>query len=126
MNIPGTYTRESANARVRFPQIVTLGYSFRPAEDWNFEFDVDWTDWHSLKTITIAENSGNLPIPFNWQSSFMYEFGITKSFPHGFHASIGYVYSQNSVPNDSFSAAIPGFQSECLLRRYRAEIGSPA
>ena len=107
LRIPGTYSREPSNARIRFPQVITLGYSFRPAQDWNFEFDVDWTDWHSLKTVTLEENSGNIPIPFNWQSSFLYEFGVTKSFSHGFHVSVGYVYSQVSVPNDSFSPSIP-------------------
>jgi long-chain fatty acid transport protein len=107
VKIPGMYNRENADARIPFPQIITLGYSFRPAEDWNFEFDIDWTDWHSLKTVTISENSGDIPIPFNWQSSFLYEFGITKTFSHGFHVSVGYMYSQSSVPNDSFSPAIP-------------------
>jgi long-chain fatty acid transport protein len=107
VTVPGTYLRETSSARIRFPQVVTLGYSYRPAPDWNFECDIDWTDWHSLKTVTLQESSGNIQLPFNWQSSFLYEFGVTKSFSHGFHVSAGYVYSQTSVPNDSFSAAIP-------------------
>jgi long-chain fatty acid transport protein len=105
--VPGSYTRENADARIHFPQIVTLGYSFRPTDDWNFEFDIDWTDWHSLKTVTISESSGDIPVPFNWQPSLLYEFGITKSFSHGFHVSVGYMYSESSVSNDSFSPSIP-------------------
>ena len=98
---PARICGESSNARIRFPQVVTLGYSFRllRSQIGTFEFDVDWTaDWHSLKTVTAHGKLGNIPIPFNWQSSFLYEFGVTKSFPHGFHVSVGYVYSQTSVP----------------------------
>lgn len=107
LNLPASHSREDSNARIRFPQIVTLGYSFRPAEDWNFEFDIDWTDWHSLKTVTLVKQSGDVALPFNWQSSFMYEFAVTKSFSYGLHLSIGYMYSENSVPNDSFSPSVP-------------------
>ena len=37
----------------------------------------------------------------------MYEFGITKSFAYGIHASAGYVYSESSVPESSFSPIVP-------------------
>ncbi len=107
VTVPGVRSREAANARFNMPQSVTLGYSFRPTDDWNFEFDVDWTDWHTLKDVVLHQDSGDIVLPFNWQSSFMYEFGITKKFSNNFHASIGYVYSQQSVPNDSFNPGIP-------------------
>jgi long-chain fatty acid transport protein len=106
--VPGTHTRERADAEIDFPQTITAGYSFRPTDDWNFEFDVDWADWGSLNTVTLHQsNSGDVAIPFNWRSSFMYEFGVTKKFAHNFRVSAGYVYSQKSVPNDSFSPGIP-------------------
>jgi long-chain fatty acid transport protein len=105
--VPGIRSRKSANAEFNLPQSLTLGYSFRPTEDWNFEFDWDWTDWNSLNTVTLHQQSGDIALPFNWHSSSMYEFGITKKFSHKFHASVGYVYSQASVPNESFNPGIP-------------------
>ena len=33
----------------------------------------------------------------------MYEFGVTRYFDDGWHASAGYVYNENSVPNDFYS-----------------------
>jgi long-chain fatty acid transport protein len=105
--VPGIRSRESANAEFNLPQIITAGYSFRPTDDWNFEFDIDWTDWHSLKDVTLHQSSGDMIIPYNWQSSFLYEFGVTRQLPYDFHISAGYCYSQQSVPNDSFSPAIP-------------------
>lgn len=105
--VPGIDRREDANAIFDLPQNIVFGYSFRPTDDWNFEFNLDWTDWDSLKTVTLHQPSGDLALPFNWRSSYFYEFGITKKLAYGFNASVGYIYSENSVPNESFSPAIP-------------------
>jgi long-chain fatty acid transport protein len=106
--VPGASYRQNADAEFNMPQSVTLGYSFRPTPDWNFEFDWDWTDWNTLNNVTLKQSrTGNISLPFDWQASSMYEFGITKKFAHHFHASVGYVYSQKSVPNETFSPGIP-------------------
>ena len=47
----------------------------------------------------------------------MYEFGITKKFSHGFKASIGYIYSENSVPDATFNPAVPD------MNRHLASLG---
>ncbi|MEO6787452.1 MAG: outer membrane protein transport protein, partial [Chthoniobacteraceae bacterium] len=100
-------SREAATANITFPQNVVLGYSYRPTPKWNFEVDVDWTDWDRLNTVTLNKSSGNVSLPFNWQSSFFYEFGATYQFDSGFTASAGYIYSENSVPNNSFNPLVP-------------------
>jgi len=104
--VPGADHREFASASIDFPQHVTLGYSFRPTPDWNLEVDVDWTDWETLDNVILHQKSGDVVLPFNWRSSFLYEFGVTRKFGN-FHTSAGYVYSQNSVPNESFNPIIP-------------------
>jgi long-chain fatty acid transport protein len=105
--VPGVDQRQAANAKFRFPQNIVFGYSFTPTDDWNFEFDIDWTDWDNLNTVVLTQKSGDVLLPFNWRSSFMYEFGITKKFAHGLHTSVGYMYSENSVPSESFDPSIP-------------------
>jgi long-chain fatty acid transport protein len=97
-----------ASARFAFPQNVVAGISFRPTPAWNVEFDVDWTDWNRLKTVTVNQ----LPLPpaakvFNWRSSFMYEWGVTRSFENGFNVSAGYMFSENSVPDQNFTPLVP-------------------
>ena len=99
-HIPGT-------ASIVFPQNVVLGYSFRPTPRWNFEVNVDWTDWDRLNTVNLQTFPSNVPLAFNWQSSFFYEFGATYKFDQGFSASAGYIYSENSVPNGSFNPIVP-------------------
>ncbi len=105
--VPGVDQREDASAEFIFPQNIVLGYAFTPTEDWNFEFNIDWTDWDRLNTVTLKQKSPDVLLPFNWRSSFFYEFGVTKKFAYGLRASAGYIYSENSVPNESFNPIVP-------------------
>jgi long-chain fatty acid transport protein len=96
------------SASIHFPQYVAAGVSFRPTENWNFEFDLDWTDWDSVKQIVFKGTPlGDIPFVLNYQSSFMYEFGITRQLGKGYFASVGYLYSENSSPDQNFNPLIP-------------------
>ncbi len=106
-DVPGQDSSERASAGIKFPQHVVFGYSFRPTPKWNFEFNLDWTDWDNLNTVYLRKGSGDVALPFNWESSFFYEFGLSYKFDSGLVASLGYIYSENSVPNESFSPVVP-------------------
>jgi long-chain fatty acid transport protein len=98
----------STKATIEYPQFVVGGVSFRPTENWNFEFDLDWTDWNVVKTIVFRGTPlGNIPFVLNYQSSFMYEFGATRQLGNGFFVSAGYIYSENSSPDRNFAPIIP-------------------
>ncbi len=102
-----TFPRQDASAGFPFPQNAVFGISFRPARDWNLEFDLDWTDWNVLKTVTLNQTSGKVYLPFNWNSSFFYEAGLTHNFAYGLRGSLGYIYSGNSVPAANFNPIVP-------------------
>lgn len=102
-----TYPREVARVGIPFPQNAVFGISLRPAKDWNFEFDLDWTDWNVLKTVELSKASGNVFLPFHWNSSFFYEAGLTHNFDYGLRGSVGYIYSGNSVPAADFNPIVP-------------------
>ena len=98
----------SSSASFNFPQFVVGGISFRPTPQWNLEFDLDWTDWSAVKQTTVENTPfGNRNFPFFYQSSFMYEFGITRQLGKGYFASVGYIYSENSSPDANFNPLIP-------------------
>ena len=98
-------TRQTAQADFKFPFTAVCGISYRPTPKWNIEFDVDYTDWSSFGTVTIHQSDTTWPIKqdnsltLNWQASRMYEFGVTRYFDSGWHASAGFVYNENSVPD---------------------------
>jgi long-chain fatty acid transport protein len=98
-------TSQSAQADFKFPFTVVCGISYRPTPKWNLEFDADYTDWSSFGSNSIHQAATTYPInpdislQLDWQPSWMYEFGVTRYFDNGWHASAGFVYNENSVPN---------------------------
>jgi long-chain fatty acid transport protein len=110
--IPNPYV-SGAHANFTFPMTAVFGISYRPTEKWNLEIDADYTDWSSFGTITIHQDNPNInvqPNPdftLNWQPSWLYEFGVTRYFDNGWHASAGYVYSENSAPDKHYTPLVP-------------------
>lgn len=105
--VPGVRMEENADVDFDFPQNVVIGYSFRPTEDWNLEINWDWTDWNTLNSVVLHQNSGDVVLPFGWNSSAFWEFGVTRKFGNGLRASAGYIYSENSSPNATFNPIVP-------------------
>jgi len=116
--------RESADARFEFPQNIVVGWSFRPTPEWNLEFNADWTDWERLNMVTLNQlTSPPVYLPFNWRSSWFYEWGVTRYFHNGYALSAGYIFSENSVPDASFNPTVPDSDRHIfslgLGRKYR-------
>jgi long-chain fatty acid transport protein len=98
----------SSQASGSFPQFIVGGVSYRPTPNWNLEADVDWTDWDTLNDIIFRGTAfGNVPFVLDYQSSFMYEFGVTRELGKNYFASVGYIYSQNSSPSKHFNPIVP-------------------
>jgi len=112
--LPGLYpaTNRNAHTDFKFPFTVVCGLSYRPTPKWNIEFDADYTDWSSFGSNNIHQANppyplqSNMPLILNWQPSWMYEFGVTRYFDSGWHASAGFVYNENSVPNAYYTPIV--------------------
>lgn len=100
-----------------FPDIITLGYSWRPTPDWNIEIAVDRTNWDLLNTVTLNSSLGPQPIPFEWHASYYYLLGATRRLADGWRVSAGYCYSENSSPDPTFNPAVPD------MNRHLASLG---
>jgi len=97
-----------SQANIHFPQTAAFGYSFRPATNWNFEADANWTDWTDLRTVNLnPQGALGDNLLFNWHPSWMFDFGATRYLGNGWRLSGGYMYSMNSVPDADFSALVP-------------------
>lgn len=102
-------SRQAAHTDFTFPISATIGVSYRPTPKWNIEFNADCTDWNSFGSTTIHQDNPPPPISpevnltLDWQASWMYEFGVTRYFGDGWHASAGFVYSENSVPDSYYT-----------------------
>jgi long-chain fatty acid transport protein len=103
--IPPFSANIGGSADFHYPATLAAGYSFRPNEKWNFEADVDWTDWSSLKTVQVVPLPENLA--FNWTPSWILGLGVTRYLEKDWRVSGGYMYSENSVPNGNFNPLVP-------------------
>jgi long-chain fatty acid transport protein len=104
------HSSKSAYASIPFPQVVTIGYAFRPVPKLKLEADIDWTDWQTLNGLRLhAPGSpvNDFTLHFNWMASFMYEFGAQYELNEHWKLRGGFIYSENSVPNNTFSASVP-------------------
>jgi long-chain fatty acid transport protein len=97
---PATQTQ----THLDFPQMIVGGISFRPTTNWNFEVDVDWSDW---RTVNSAVIDGIGALPLNWHSSFFYEFGVTRQLGNGYYVSAGYFFSEASTPDKEYTPLVP-------------------
>lgn len=91
------------------PARIAGGYSWRPAPGWNVEFNVEWLDWDSLNSLVLrgATVPGvGMPIAFNWQSTFIYELGVSYKMDNGWMFAVGYDYNSNALPDKTFTPVV--------------------
>lgn len=91
-------------AHLKFPQIAVFGVSFRPTTNWNFEVNADYSDWDVVDTASI---DGVASIPLFWQSSWFYEFGMTRQLGKAYYVSAGFFFSQASTPQAYYTPLVP-------------------
>jgi long-chain fatty acid transport protein len=111
------------------PARIAGGYSYRPAPGWNIEANIEWLNWDQLDTLTLSTTSmqavlgtTSVPVPFEWQSSFIYELGASYTTEHGYVFAAGYDLNMNSQPDQHFNPGVAdadrhwfnmGFGREC-------------
>jgi len=97
----------SAKAKMKFPESIVFGYSWRPNEKWNIEFNLDWTNWDRVNNLSFRSGLANPDVPLNWESAFIWELGATRYFENGWQASAGYTFVENAVPDREFTPIVP-------------------
>lgn len=98
----------SADLDFMTPARIATGYSYRPAPGWNFEANVEWLNWDELNTLTLKSDTvgGSQGVPFEWQSSFIYEVGASYTTPDGYVFAAGYDLNKNSQPDANFTRGV--------------------
>jgi long-chain fatty acid transport protein len=97
----------AASADFHFPATLAVGYSYRPTPKWNFEGDVNWTDWSTLKNVPLVPLPPADSLTFDWSPSWMLDLGVTRYLGNDWRLSGGYMFSGNSVPDAHFNPLVP-------------------
>ena len=100
-----------AHSSIQFPQSVAGGYAFRPTKKLKLEADIEWTNWETLHEVVLhapkAPDLNNTTNRFDWADSLFYEFGAQYELDDHWTVRGGYIYSENTVPNSTFSPTVP-------------------
>ncbi len=108
-----------ASTTVVLPQVFTAGMAIWPVRDrdheWKLELDVDYTGWKSLRNTDVhLSNGATIPFARNWQGSYTTMVGTEYKWLQLEHLRDwevalrgGYWYSQNAVPDSSFTPTVP-------------------
>jgi long-chain fatty acid transport protein len=104
--------KTDAKSTIKFPQSIAAGYAYRPVKQLKLEVDVEWTNWNPLNTVSVVVPAnkmlnGKTGVEFNWKDSFFYEFGAQYDFNETWAVRAGYIFSENTVPNSTFSPNLP-------------------
>ena len=84
-----------------------VGYAYQPDDHWTLEANVEWVNWNRLGTSTLRQAfSADSPIPFNWESNFMYGIGVTYAPNETWAFNAGYIFIENSQPDLTFNPAV--------------------
>lgn len=88
------------------PLRAAVGYSYRPTSRWNIEVNIEWLDWDSLNTLTLKSPNGARPVPFEWDSSFVFEIGASYKLDNGYVISAGYDFNESAQPDMFYNPAV--------------------
>jgi len=107
----------SAGIDFNTPQTVAAGYRYRVNDRFDVEANVEWVDWDSLNTLTLnGDGLGGMPVPvpFEYESSFIYEVGGSYQVDDRCQLHFGYVYNEASVPDLFYNPAVPDSNLQSL------------
>lgn len=117
----GRATNLPADVSYEFPLTATIGLSWRPTPDWDIGVDLDYTRWRSFDEVVLSQDGfppspvqPETRLPLGWEDSWVYKVGVTRHLPEGWHASLGYVYSGNAVPNALYSPLVADLDRQFL------------
>lgn len=97
---------EDASLDLITPSTAAIGYCYRPCKEWSFEANVEWVNWDELNTLNLSMDSGDVAVPFEWDSNLIYSLGATRCFDSGWSVSAGYNYIENSQPDSNFNPGV--------------------
>ena len=55
---PNTFVAFDAEADLDYPESIVFGYSYRPNQNWNIEFNLDWTNWDTVDNFDLKGPPG--------------------------------------------------------------------
>ncbi|OVE75924.1 hypothetical protein BVX97_03025 [bacterium E08(2017)] len=97
-----------AEATIEFPDVVVVGYAFRPNDKLVVEFNADWTHWGDVGDIEIAiAGQASTPQAQDMRDTFAYKLGAQYSISDSLDIRCGYIYNENATDEATWRPSLP-------------------
>ena len=120
----GTSFETKVTYKLVLPQLVVLGYSYKPTNKWTLNADLEWQDWSSTKHSIISFPdvdatqasilATNNPQSRDWKSTWGGALGAEYAFSDQMRLRGGYVYHQSPIGQDTWDTAFPDANSHSI------------
>ncbi len=95
------------------PDTLAVGYSYRPNACWNIEANIEWVGWSKLGTMTLSSRFpgplaalNTLPLPYEWEDSYIYSIGAEYDLGDGWKARFGYNFIESAQPDANYDPSV--------------------
>ena len=99
----------SVMADLKVPGSASWSIVHRLNPRWDVMADMSWTDWSTLKALTILRSSGALlsTTPLDWNDTWRFSAGANYRYSDAWTVRIGAAYDQSPVPDSHRTPRIP-------------------
>jgi long-chain fatty acid transport protein len=134
----GASFQTEVTSKLRLPQSVVVGYSYKPTAKWIFNVDAEWTEWSSYKRFEVAYpslndtndptglqravlNGGN-PAPKDYDDVIAVALGAEYAMSDRLRLRGGFYYHENPVPASTWSPMLPDADSHAFTAGFGYDI----
>jgi long-chain fatty acid transport protein len=101
-----------AKTSIRYPDIVGLGYAFKPSKDWVWELGGQWTNWDDVRSLDIDLDRPTALFPnsstrLDWRNSFVIRTGVERQCSDSLSLSGGYFFDKSPTNEATYSPLVP-------------------
>lgn len=109
----------SASSEVTMPAQFFGGIAYQPTEKFVIEAAVRWEEYSSFDALTVettqpVAGQTSMTVPRNWKDVWGYMLGASYQADSGYRFSVGYLYEENPVPEETFEPGTSGLDKHTV------------
>jgi long-chain fatty acid transport protein len=111
-SLASNFPNGSFTAKLPLPQVLTLGFGYKPTEKLSLAFDINYVGWKAYDTLAFdyANNTSSLvdtKSPRNYKNIFAFRLGGQYKITSAFAARLGIAYGISPIQNGYVTPETP-------------------
>ncbi len=107
----GTY-RTGVKTGLRFPDVITAGYAYKPSDEWVWEIGGHWTNWNDFRSVDVTLDRPTALFPdsstkLDWRNGWAVHTGAEYACSETWSVAGGYMFTKSPVREETYTPLIP-------------------